>query len=74
MQTKLMKLASAATMAMMAGLIAFGGGVHAKAAPVTADATRTRDQIRLLDCDATCDQLQDQIRLQDHLQLHDCWE
>lgn len=74
MQTRLLKLASTVTMAMMAGLIAFGGGMNAKTVPVTADLTRTRDQIKLQDCDLSCDQLQDRVKLQDRLQTHDCWQ
>lgn len=74
MRTRLLKLASTVTVAMMAGLIAFGGGVNARTVPVTADLTRTRDQIKLQDCDLSCDQLQDQVKLQDRLQTHDCWQ
>jgi hypothetical protein len=74
MNAGLLKLASAATMAVMAGLIAFGGSVNARTVPVTADLTRTRDQIMLHDCDLSCDQLHDQVKLQDRLQTHDCWQ
>ncbi len=79
MKSNLLRITSAATMAVLAGVLAFGpvaraGGYKLHTAPATAILDRDRTQLQtqdmLQDKDCTCDYLQ----TQDRIQLHDGWQ